>query len=280
MERVLLLVDDETNIVRSLVRALRQEGYRIITASNGEEGLARLDDPTIGVIVSDQRMPGMSGTEFLAQAKQRRPETVRLMLSGYTDLKSVTDAINEGAIYRFLTKPWDDDQLKANVREAFRYYELGFENDRLRRELMDAHARLAVNHEALARRYETQAEEMQYSLCSLQVAQEALEELPVAVLGVDLEGMIVLVNRSAQNLLSGQLMGQLMGLVGQNMALVLPTLHAVVDAAQRVGAVAAHWSTAQGVMHVRIGRLGTISRGSGLVLTLLPALMEEAMHDE
>ena len=74
----------------------------------------------VQVILSDQRMPEMSGTEFLSLVKDLYPDTIRIVLSGYTDLKSVTDAINQGAIYKFLTKPWDDEQLRQNNNQAFR----------------------------------------------------------------------------------------------------------------------------------------------------------------
>lgn len=74
------------------------------------------------VIISDQRMPEMSGTEFLSQVKAIHPNTVRIVLSGYTDLKSVTDAINQGAIYKFLTKPWDDSQIREHIQQAFHYH--------------------------------------------------------------------------------------------------------------------------------------------------------------
>jgi len=77
----------------------------------------------VQVILSDQRMPGMSGTEFLSQVKEMYPDTVRIVLSGFTDLASVTESINRGAIYKFLTKPWDDDALRAQVLEAFRRHE-------------------------------------------------------------------------------------------------------------------------------------------------------------
>jgi DNA-binding NtrC family response regulator len=103
-QRVLLLVDDEANILRSLQRLFRREGYRILSALSGAEGLERLKEEKVGVIISDQRMPGMTGSEFLHQVKDLYPDTVRLILSGYTDLESVTDSINRGAIYQFLTK--------------------------------------------------------------------------------------------------------------------------------------------------------------------------------
>jgi len=76
----------------------------------------------VGVIVSDQRMPGMSGTEFLARASALFPDSVRIILSGYTDLQSLTDAVNQGGIYRFMAKPWDDGELRAAVRDAFVRY--------------------------------------------------------------------------------------------------------------------------------------------------------------
>ncbi|MBI4986208.1 MAG: EAL domain-containing protein [Rhodocyclales bacterium] len=125
MEGTLLLVDDEENILRSLVRLLRGEGYRILTATGGAAALQMLAGNEVQVILSDQRMPGMSGSEMLSHVKELYPDTVRMVLSGYADLASVTDAINRGNIYKFLIKPWDDDLLRANIREAFDRYELG-----------------------------------------------------------------------------------------------------------------------------------------------------------
>jgi len=119
-ENTLLLVDDEENILRALSRALRRDGYRILTAMGAREGFELLAKNEVQVIISDQRMPDISGTEFLSQVKEMYPETVRIVLSGYTDLEAVTDAINRGAIYKFLTKPWNDGELRTQVREAFR----------------------------------------------------------------------------------------------------------------------------------------------------------------
>lgn len=119
----LLLLDDEENILNALVRVLRREAYQIYTASNAEQAFELLALHDIQVVVSDQRMPGMSGTEFLSKVKAMYPATVRLVLSGYTDLSSVTAAINEGAIYKFLTKPWDDSKLREEIRLAFLHQE-------------------------------------------------------------------------------------------------------------------------------------------------------------
>ncbi|HEY4559413.1 MAG TPA: EAL domain-containing protein [Lysobacter sp.] len=122
-ERTLLLLDDEENVLRSLVRLFRRDGYQILTANSVREAFDLLASNRVQVIVSDQRMPDMSGTEFLGRVRDLYPDTVRMVLSGYTDLATITDAINHGAIYRFLTKPWDDDELREHIRAAFRAHE-------------------------------------------------------------------------------------------------------------------------------------------------------------
>ena len=119
-KQTLLIVDDEPNILTSLSRLLRREGFQILTALSPSEAFEHLAKQPVQVILSDQRMPEMSGTEFFARVRQLYPETIRIVLTGYTDLDSVTGAINRGAIYKFLTKPWDDDQLREQIRDAFR----------------------------------------------------------------------------------------------------------------------------------------------------------------
>ncbi|WP_407351587.1 EAL domain-containing protein [Luteimonas sp. R10] len=122
-DRTLLLVDDEENVLRSLVRLFRRDGYRILAAGNVRDAFGLLATNDVQVILSDQRMSEMDGTEFLGRVKMLYPDTIRLVLSGYTDLATVTDAINRGAIYRFLTKPWDDRELREHIRQAFATYE-------------------------------------------------------------------------------------------------------------------------------------------------------------
>lgn len=122
-ERTLLLLDDEENVLRSLVRLFRRDGYQVLTANSVAEAFDLLASNGVQVILSDQRMPDMSGTEFLTRVRDLYPDTVRLVLSGYTDLATITEAINLGAIYRFLTKPWNDDELREHIRDAFRAYE-------------------------------------------------------------------------------------------------------------------------------------------------------------
>lgn len=124
-EGILLIVDDEENILRALMRVFRREGYRILTATSGEAGLEMLREHPVNVVLSDMRMPHMNGVEFLNKVKEMYPDTIRIVLSGYTDLDSVTEAINRGAIYKFLSKPWDDELLRENIRKAFQKNESG-----------------------------------------------------------------------------------------------------------------------------------------------------------
>ena len=127
----LLLVDDEENILNSLKRTLRKEQYRIITAQSGMEGLSVIDREKISLVLSDHRMPGMEGGEFLNEVRQKSPDTIRMMLTGYADMQSVMNAINHGEVYRFITKPWDDEEIRFIVRDALRHYDLIDENKAL-----------------------------------------------------------------------------------------------------------------------------------------------------
>jgi CheY-like chemotaxis protein len=190
----LLLVDDEANILAALRRLLRRDGYTLITAASGEEGLQKLAEHPVDVILSDQRMPGMSGVEFLRKARERRPETVRLVLSGYTELHSITRAINEGAIFKFLTKPWDDELLRASIAEAMHYKRLADDNRRLSVQLAEANRHL----EHLLAEQRAQIARGQRAMG---VLHEVLQLLPWPLLGVDQSGMLVAVNAAASALL-------------------------------------------------------------------------------
>jgi diguanylate cyclase (GGDEF)-like protein/PAS domain S-box-containing protein len=122
--RSILLVDDEPSILAALRRLLRREGYNILAATSGAEALDLLATHEVGVVISDARMPTMSGAEFLGRVREIHPDTVRIMLSGYTDLEAVTQAVNRGELFRFLTKPWDDAELLDIVSDAFRHFEI------------------------------------------------------------------------------------------------------------------------------------------------------------
>ena len=192
--QTLLLVDDEESILSSLKRVFRRDGYRIFTATGGSQALEILANNMVDVIISDQRMPYMTGVELLRQVKSLYPETVRISLSGYTELHSITEAINEGAIYKFLTKPWDDDHLRANVVEAFRYKRMADENRRLAVEI-------SVANDRLRRLLSEQEQQLQRDETALGVVQEVLQAVPLPIIGLDNEGMIAVANREAEELL-------------------------------------------------------------------------------
>ncbi|MBI2353667.1 MAG: EAL domain-containing protein [Deltaproteobacteria bacterium] len=122
-EKTLLVVDDEKDVTASLERLFLLEGYRVLTAESAADGFDQLANNRISVVLSDLRMPVMNGNEFLSRVKGLYPDTVRIILSGYADLNSVTDAINQGAIYKFLNKPWDDDVILKTVAEAFKHHD-------------------------------------------------------------------------------------------------------------------------------------------------------------
>ena len=107
-----------SQILKALQRLLRVEDMNVLCASRASEALELLEKHPTQVVVTDQRMPEMSGVDFLAQVRERQPDIVRMMLTGYTEMKVAVDAINRGEIYRLITKPWNDDELRATLRQA------------------------------------------------------------------------------------------------------------------------------------------------------------------
>jgi len=124
MKSVVLFVDDEPSFTDSLKRILRKEPYEILSAGSADEALMILDGQVVDVVVSDEKMPGMSGSEFLSIVSKRYPETIRIMLTGHASLELAVKAINEGQIYRFLTKPCNGVDLSNTIRQALEFKEL------------------------------------------------------------------------------------------------------------------------------------------------------------
>ena len=127
----ILLVDDEPKVLASLKRALMEEDMAIFTAATAEAGFRIMESREISLVVSDEKMPGMSGTEFLFLVRRQYPNSIRIVLTGHASLDSVMSAVNNGEIYRFFTKPWDDLHLRLTIRAALEKYELEAENRRL-----------------------------------------------------------------------------------------------------------------------------------------------------
>lgn len=130
-QATLLLVDDEASILSSLRRLLRPAGYTIHMAESGAAGLDILEREPVDLVVSDMRMPEMNGAQFLEQVRKRWPDTMRVLLTGYADVGSTIEAINRGEIYRYISKPWDDNQLVLTIRDALESSRLRKENIRL-----------------------------------------------------------------------------------------------------------------------------------------------------
>jgi CheY-like chemotaxis protein len=268
-QRTLLLVDDEQNIVSSLKRLLRRDEYQIHTANSGQEGLDVLARHAVDVIVSDQRMPGMLGADFLRKAKELYPDTLRIMLSGYTELQSVTDAVNEGAIYKFLTKPWEDEQLRGHIAEAFRLKEIADENERLNLELRTVNHELASANRRLEDVLRQKQQQISRDEISLNVARELLQHLPLPVIGMDDLGMIAFINAAADHLFRGG-----GALLGNEACVVLPELFPAGDGFEAMAsgsrrAPGTHEADIDGVRFaVDVYPMGASSTSRGSLITL------------
>lgn len=127
----ILFVDDEQNILASLRRLFRTQGFQVMTADSAKAGLSMLETEAVDLVISDMRMPEMDGARFLEQVRRRWPDTIRILLTGYSDIQSIMDAINRGEIYRYITKPWDDNDIVLVVRHALERHALEREKRRL-----------------------------------------------------------------------------------------------------------------------------------------------------
>lgn len=131
-QRTILVVDDEEMVLKAINRSLRNENYDIFTALGAEEGLKLLEMRDFDLVMSDQCMPGMDGVAFLQKVKAEQPRTLTIMLTGETDIEVAMKAINEAGVYKFIMKPWDDDDLKVTIHRALESLDLTRERDNLR----------------------------------------------------------------------------------------------------------------------------------------------------
>ena len=260
--RTLLLVDDESNILNSLKRLLRGGHFKILTAGSGQAGLDIMAQQAVDVIVSDQRMPGMTGVEFLGIAKNLYPDTVRIVLSGYTELHSVTDAVNQGAIYKFLTKPWDDEQLKGHIEEAFRRKEMADENRRLNLEVSTANQELAAANRKLEALVKMKQQQIARDEISLDIVREALRQIPLAVIGVDDDDMAVFANDAAQSLFD-----KTASILGSDIKQLIPDLNHATDSSGNQPCMV---EVGGSFYEVISRRMGHASRSRGKLMTLSP----------
>lgn len=174
----ILMVDDETAITKSLQRLFRKHKYRIETAASGPEGLQILKkaEKPISLIISDQRMPEMTGAQFLEKAKEIFPDAIRFLLTGYSDMDDIVAAVNKGEIQRYLTKPWNDDDLVLQVQEALKQYELILENRRLLELTNKQNQELHQLNKSLEVKVEERTKEIKGKNEELQTVNKKLEE--------------------------------------------------------------------------------------------------------
>ncbi|MBI5938512.1 MAG: response regulator [Betaproteobacteria bacterium] len=170
-----LCVDDEANILGSLRRLFRPEGYRLLTAESGAAGLAILEAEPVDLVISDMRMPEMNGAQFLEQVRARWPDTVRLLLTGYADIGSTIEAINKGQIYRYLSKPWDDNDMLITVRQALERKAMERENQRLTALTRRQNEELRELNTHLETKVKERTAELQRTLDALSAANEKLK---------------------------------------------------------------------------------------------------------
>ncbi|MBI5741107.1 MAG: response regulator [Nitrospirae bacterium] len=200
----ILCVDDEENVLRSLKRIFLDADYDILTATSGEEGLEILGraDP-VHIIISDYRMPGMNGVDFLRKVYRSRPDTIRIVLSGYADTVAIIEAINLGHIYKFIPKPWNDDELKVAIANALDRYLIRQKNIQLTRELEEKNRELQKINDNLETLVARRTSDLSMQNRILTCSQNILDSLPVAVIGIDPDGQIVQCNRLGAELFSG-----------------------------------------------------------------------------
>ena len=163
----ILFVDDEKPILDAHRRLMRKTGLKPFFAQSGAEGLEVLKENNIDVVVSDMKMPEMLGSEFLAKVKSTYPDTIRILLTGYSDMESTIDAINNGSIYRYLTKPWDNNDLKDIIFEAVKIKNLEFERNQLLKITSDQNNELSELNKNLENKVKERTEKLEQALTRL-----------------------------------------------------------------------------------------------------------------
>jgi len=196
-KHTVLCLDDEQNILSSLKRLLRREDYTLLTTSSGEDALALLGENDIQLVMADQRMPGMSGTEFFASVKDRYPDVIRIILTGYTEVDAITESINRGHIYKFFLKPWNDENLKLEIQKALEQYDLIQANKMLNEKILRQNDKLQRVNDDLEKKVFERTRELELRNQALELSRAVLDQMPCAVIGMDTEGVVVLANQKA-----------------------------------------------------------------------------------
>ncbi|GAB5604914.1 HD domain-containing phosphohydrolase [Sideroxyarcus sp. TK5] len=172
----ILFVDDEANILSSLKRLFRPLGYRILTAESGAEGLEILQREPVDLVVSDMRMPEMNGAQFLEQVRARWPATLRILLTGYAEIDATIEAINKGHIYRYVSKPWEDNDITLTIRHALHQKQLERDKQRLEELTYRQNEELKELNASLETKVKARTEELRQTMSFLEAAHEKLKQ--------------------------------------------------------------------------------------------------------
>ncbi|MBN2064307.1 MAG: response regulator, partial [Sedimentisphaerales bacterium] len=183
----ILLIDDDDKILRSLQRLLKNEGYEIHTATRAGDAISMLSKDRFALVLTDQLMPEMLGTELLEIIEQQWPDTIRIILTGYSEIDTIIDAINKGHIFRFVSKPWDDDRLKLDIKIAVDQYRLKMENSLMAERIRRQNDKLIQLNNQLAQHFWDVSTGMTR-------IHDLLDILDVAVIVIDTDGMIIEAN--------------------------------------------------------------------------------------
>ncbi|MEW6378449.1 MAG: response regulator [bacterium] len=197
----ILVVDDERNVLRSLQRLFMEDNYRLFLAENAQDGLAILEKESVHLVMADYRMPGMDGVAFLREVRQRHPQIVRIVVSGFADTKSIVAAINEGEIYKFIPKPWNDDHLKLMVSNAIEHYRLFEENRQLTEIVRKQNRELRELNEELEQMVISRTADLLAQNRILSLSQQIIDCFPVPIMAFDSQGIVTVANRQSQILL-------------------------------------------------------------------------------
>jgi response regulator RpfG family c-di-GMP phosphodiesterase len=203
-----LCVDDEINVLNALKRVFRKEKFNLLTASSGADALKLLETNPIHMIISDQRMPEMNGTELMAKIKDAYPDIIRIILTGYTDVDTITESINKGHIYKFFLKPWNDQSLVLETRQALEQYELSQTNKALHQKVCEQNEIFRRINDNLESLVQERTREIEIKNHALELSHTVLESLPVPIIGISAEMMIVLINKAVYDMEAGIQIGR------------------------------------------------------------------------
>ena len=270
----ILVVDDELPILASLRRLLAFEPYEVLITDVGARALEVLAAGNIAVVLSDQHMPGMEGVELLRRTRDLAPDTTRILFSGHIDIDLLRSAVNGGEVYRFVTKPWDDDEVLTAVRQGVERWQLlrqnrllrdqtEHQNEQLRRFNRSLEELVAARTSALAHR----THDLDLRNRALALSQEVLDRLPVAVIGLAPDGLLALANRIALAAFPELVPGEPPDLPGD-----LPAL--IADAAEGDDSGSCRADTAIGPLNCEAMALwdGVVRRG--VIITGIPSAPE------